>query len=1562
MKKQNAIAFFQNLKIFLALLIASSLVLSSFVCVNAGSAKADNNKDETTLNFQTSQTSTLWQLGIARPTIKENSGITHDAFISRLLVYFQRESSVRAKFLDKYFEIGKTREQAAQENCDYLLILNLSDNNERTTTDTLKKNIPIFGKKIGRKDYKIEVDYSVEWVKTKQQIFNGKVKGEDKETEKAINEVMEQLRTSVSAKIKEHATQNNVIGSAKDLEDDDKTKSDTATTATTPAPDTSGKPSKNPQRLVVQTMHDQFVTNFSYSPDNNLLATLGADGVVKVWLVETGQEIISFPGYQIAGIDFSPDNKTIAAVSKSGVVRLFDIASGKYETLTPLRFDDNTSAKPKEDDVLTAYTLFPQPIPVTFNKTGDLLVTGDIQGIKIWDIKNKTVKQNFQSNKEIIRLALSNDGRLVAGVYEEGEGREDKIKIWEIETGKELADKSYKPKVEVVTALAFSKDDKLLVCGSGYGSIKVYDLTTKKGTDIFVSKEDKDYANVSIFERVARIGKYVIPALALIELIGGALSRIRLLNFQKKSIRSLDLAPDNNTLAYNLGDSSIHIMSLSSKTELRTIPENFSPKDLDEDSKFFRALCPISFSTDGRIINTCSEFRSVLRYEAATGKTLSSIAVARRGINIIKDPRKGDAYNVLSVPRATTSRFLNENTLLTATYSGGLRFWDLERNSKPQTLVEDDALSIGNKTPVSMDGRYYASLTNDSKTLLVKELLSKKEKQRFDTNVQIISFAFSPDGRYIAVQYAEEKKRAKILTFFYINLKVFEIESRKEVFSSNKNWINQFDFSPDGKKFLYLPKSKSSIFAQMYLNAGEFKANTDAKILDTSTWQEVQKIKVEQSLSTGFAPKLVFSPDGTMVGGEDKDEMKIWDANTGQVIHRTRLPQNVDVSNLAFAPKRTLLTFSIYKTLYNWEYGKNIVGQFPTGTDFWGTLSYSPEGTVLALGGVESKVRLFNMDKEVETGYLVDPAGEEWMTVTPDGRFDSGELDDIKEVHWIMPYAIYKPQPVEAFMRFYYEPRLLGRIVDGEEFAPVPDLSTLNITQPSVKITNIKQTSPETVSVTVEVASVKSELQKDASGNPLTSGIYDIRLFRNGQLVGYTTSSEKFELYVNKQKTSINEERSAWRQAHRVNTDASERTTIVFDSIKVPQRADIKQVEFSAYGFNEDRVKSLADKKRFDIQSNGTMRKGRAFIITVGVNAFENPTFNLDFAANDARLTQEKMSNLLKASGRFDDVISLSLLSDYENRAGKPFVTERLATKDNFKRVLMALSKYGAKPLVATTPTSGTENKVESTTKKEVTRGSKNSPKKTPPAESQTPVVSTSISIPNIEKLQSATPDDTVLILFSSHGFKDVQGNFYLVPFDTGIGSKKEVSETVRTKSISSDELSLWMRDIDAGEILMIVDACYSSAAVMGKDFKPGPMGSRGLGQLSYDKGMRILAATQEDNVALESKKKKQGLLTYALIIDGLDSQKADFKPQDKSISIIEWLEYGVGRVPAIYGEEFGGTKDLEDEPANNSSGGNSTTPQNGSQTTPKKKGKIQQPTLFDFAKRFEETLLIRGQ
>ena len=201
-----------------------------------------------------------------------------------------------------------------------------------------------------------------------------------------------------------------------------------------------------------------------------------------------------------------------------------------------------------------------------------------------------------------------------------------------------------------------------------------------------------------------------------------------------------------------------------------------------------------------------------------------------------------------------------------------------------------------------------------------------------------------------------------------------------------------------------------------------------------------------------------------------------------------------------------------------------------------------------------------------------------------------------------------------------------------------------------------------------------------------------------------------------------------------------------------------------------------------------------------------------------------------------------------------------------------------------------------------------------------------------------------MVIAFSGHGYTAPNsGQFYLLPSDSG----KELGfgPAVLSKFISSEELSQWLREVDAGQMAMIIDACHSAASVDAPGFKPGPMGDRGLGQLAYDKGMMILAATQASNVALEVQKVQQGLLTYALVVDGFKEGASE--PQrrnadlDKNgaITLKEWLQYGERRVPALYEDiRTGKLKAVRRDPTPVDPNWRNTTAR-----------KAQTPSLFDF-------------
>ena len=102
----------------------------------------------------------------------------------------------------------------------------------------------------------------------------------------------------------------------------------------------------------------------------------------------------------------------------------------------------------------------------------------------------------------------------------------------------------------------------------------------------------------------------------------------------------------------------------------------------------------------------------------------------------------------------------------------------------------------------------------------------------------------------------------------------------------------------------------------------------------------------------------------------------------------------------------------------------------------------------------------------------------------------------------------------------------------------------------------------------------------------------------------------------------------------------------------------------------------------------------------------------------------------------------------------------------------------------------------------------------------------------------------------------------------------------------------------------MVIGACDSAAVRQEPGFKPGPLGGRGLGQFAYDNGMRVLAASQADDIAVECYKIGHGLLTYALIRNGLEQGRA---ARDGKLKLGSLLAYAAERVPALYREVMAG-------------------------------------------------------
>jgi len=601
---------------------------------------------------------------------------------------------------------------------------------------------------------------------------------------------------------------------------------------------------------------------------------------------------------------------------------------------------------------------------------------------------------------------------------------------------------------------------------------------------------------------------------------------------------------------------------------------------------------------------------------------------------------------------------------------------------------------------------------------------------------------------------------------------------------------------------------------------------------------------------------VAFSPDGeSIISGGFDESLRLWDAKTGALVWA--------VNAHAFAVR---------------------------------TVAIRPDGKTIVTGGDDSRVKYWRIADGKELATLTSFTDGTWVVTDSEGRFDTANLESMPHVHWVMPDDPFTPVPLEVFMKDYYTPRLLARIIAGEKLPPVRPLMTLNRTQPEVRITRVvpNANDPSLVSVTVTASgATKNYLQGDgpAGGKEIAraTAAYDLRLFRDGQVVGYADG----------------------KLADFEGTPFTKTVTVRLPQVKAGQ-----EVVFSAYAFNDDRVKSKTMRTSFKAPAskNTTTTKGKAYVVTIGVNQHENRAWNLSFAANDARAVAARVAGDLRKADRYGEVVSVTLAAD------GPVPGSWQASKAAIRAVFARLSGTSTGQLP------------------EVLRG-----------------------VAGAETLRRATPDDTLIIAFSGHGFTDEQGMFYLMPQDTGEGQGKTVTPLLRSRSISSDELSVWLRDVDTGDMTMIVDACQSAASIASEGFKPGPMGSRGLGQLSFDKGMRILAASQSDQYALEDAKLRHGLLTFSLINDGLDAFNADHEPKDKTIYLDEWLKYGVKRVPTLWEEVKLGKVVVANRSADR--GGpvvlGAIDAQAAAPATTRQQA--QTPALFDFAKNRKPVMLLRA-
>jgi WD40 repeat protein len=1151
----------------------------------------------------------------------------------------------------------------------------------------------------------------------------------------------------------------------------------------------------------------------------------------------------------------------------------------------------------------TGYSNFYGASRLLFSPDGRLLATGTYRSntIKLWETATNRKLRDLSSGGQAVSalapsVAFSRDSRLIAA-----SGGDNSVTVWDVNSGRELHKLGGSSQSSMIASLGvyfivFTSDNRLVTISD---AVRVWDLSS--GRELRTLEADM-IGGLSGFNgsdsgltlspdgtQLLLITMGIDPEVRIMDLASGReVRRVKLPDDQIDSLH-LSFNSEGHLLAAGIHNKRFKFWDLTAKKE----------RELGPTSKEF---CQVKFSRDGRLL-ALSESYTVKLWDTATFRELPALTVPTsinfpQGdafVSFTEDGKRiatgGIGTDTIVWETETGKRLSTMNGRTNMAYnvtfsadgmeliSGGRTRWDLRTGRGLRIVPDTSEKTYGTASP---DGRVVVLRRANTNVLTIVESPSGRQLQKLtpsgDTG-DIQRTRFSADSSMLAVLYGPlEQQQTSTVSFTRgAQVKIWDVKNGRELRSITPTEIPmEAEFTTDGRSIVIigmghialwdvqsgnnlrdLTASPVNTFTPPVVRPGQMPTMpnmADISAMVTNTLGTVSAGTMGQSVTSA-----AFTGDGRILatGGVESKSNIDFAAMMNSAMQRPK--KGAKPPDPADMMKDFKIEAVGHVQFWDVASGRQIAAIKGHGRGV-SKVAFSRDGKLLASGATDSTIKIWDAATQKELRTLSGhTAAIESIDFSPDGRLLASASDDGSTFIW-------DTKTGEHLLT-------LISLDDGGEWMVVTPQGLFDGTPVSWNQI-LWRYNQETFNVApIEwffnefyypglLADIfngkRPKVTQDVSKKDRRQPVVKLSLVGQSAESSIATRTVKVKIDVSDAPADKDNPKGTGAQDVRLFRNGSLVKLWRGDVLKGQSTVSLEQEitvttgpnRLVAYGFNRDNVKSKDAPLVFS-GAESLKRKGTAYIIAVGVNEYANSQYNLKYATADARSFADEMRRRQSQIGGFERVEVVQLL-------------DQDATKANILAAISRLTGATGPPTLKASP---------------------------------------------LDALKRVEPEDTVVIYFAGHGTAQSQ-RFYLIPHDLGYtGDRTKLTEqglnTMLAHSISDVELEAAVEGLDAGHLLLIIDACNSGQALEAEEKRRGPMNSKGLAQLAYEKGMYILTAAQSFQAALEAAQLGHGYLTYALVEEGLKTPVADSSPKDGVVIAREWLNFATERVPQMQEEKM---------------------------------------------------------